>query len=208
MLARVPWSPPKRETKKTAKPKQRQLNDARRRRMIDNVAEIMKAGFEAGAPSRFAFEASCRHGIRSGLCTEGWTWQEADAAAADIVSRALAMIGATRPSWKEGQPEWTQDGALPIERENCLRCRGPLEGHHYKFCSTVCAAAWHTSRRERDTSDEARAQRAASDAAYRDRAPARACERCGTMYRSRKRDQRYCGSACFYATQREMRRQA
>lgn len=97
-------------------------------------------------PTPFAAEASCRHGLRAGLCLRGWRWPLADAVAADLVAGALRRIGARRPTWKEGQPEWTQDGALPIERERCVRCRKPLPDGHWKFCGRVCSDAYHDAR--------------------------------------------------------------
>lgn len=101
----------------------------------------MRAGVDCGAPSKFAFEAICRHAIRATLCLRGWGWSDADAVAAQIVAAALNQIGARRPTWKEGQPEWTQDGFAPIERTRCIRCRSLLEGAQTKYCSDLCASS-------------------------------------------------------------------
>ena len=197
MLARVSWSP---RCISAAKPKQRnrQLNQARRRHLIDTVALIMRDGFEDGAPSRFAFEGACRHGVRAGLCLDGWPWHDADRAAEDVVSRALAMIGATRPTWKEGQPEWTQDGHAPIERESCIRCRKPLPEGHWKFCSELCTSAFHADQSRRRRGEElnayARARYAAGIKAPR-LAP-RPCEECGAMFVTRRKETRFCSKKC------------
>lgn len=135
MLARVPWTPPVK-----AKPKPRRMNADRRRGIVERTVRILKEG----DPTRFAFEAVCRHAIRSKLCLEGWKWQEADAVAVEIVATALRQIGARRPSWAEGQPEFLQLGAgAQIERTRCVRCRKPLPEDHRKFCSTLCANAHH-----------------------------------------------------------------
>ncbi|MCO6385910.1 hypothetical protein [Aliihoeflea sp. 40Bstr573] len=123
-----------------AKPKVRKINRDKRRHLVDLVATVLKSG-EA---SPFAFEATCRHAIRTRLCLNSWRWQEADLLAADIVEEALRRIGARRPTWAEGQPEYVQNGGgALIERTRCVRCHGPLEGDHRKFCSSICANAHH-----------------------------------------------------------------
>jgi hypothetical protein len=62
--------------------KVRLLNRDRRRHLIETAAAILRTA----RPTHFAFEGSCRHGIRRSLCLEGWPWQDADLAAADVVS--------------------------------------------------------------------------------------------------------------------------
>lgn len=133
MLARVPWSPAPETKKATARP--RRINKDRRRHLVETVATILKSG----ESSPFAFEASCRHGLRSRLCLAGWGWQDADALAADIVAEALRRIGARRPTWEEGQPDYVQNGGgALIERTRCVRCHTPLPEGHFKFCSRLC----------------------------------------------------------------------
>ncbi|MDJ1464937.1 hypothetical protein [Nitratireductor sp. GZWM139] len=141
MLARTPWVKPV----KAQKPKPHRLNRDRRRYLVETVVAILKQG-EA---SKFQFEATCRHAIRSRLCLNGWSWHEAEAIAKDIVDTALNRIGAYRPSWAEGQPEWSQNGAgALIERTRCIRCRSPLEEQQTKFCSKLCATS-HFKAQER-----------------------------------------------------------
>src|SRR5690606_914919 len=134
MLARVPWTP---TLKAEAKPRPRQLNRDKRRHLIDTVARLMKAAKESGAAATLLnFEGPCRHGLRSRLCLEGWPWQDADAMAADIVATAMRQIGAQRPTWAEGQPEWSQQGAgALIERTRCAHCGSPLPDENRKYCS-------------------------------------------------------------------------
>jgi len=138
MLNRLPWTPA------TPKPKakdRRRMTKDRRRHLVDAIAAILKAG----DPTPFSFEATCRHGLRARLCLEGWNWQDADITAADIVARALMQIGAKRPTWAEGQPEYVQLGAgAQIERTRCIRCHGKLPEGHYKFCSHLCAGGHHS----------------------------------------------------------------
>jgi hypothetical protein len=134
MLARTPWVKPV-----AAKPKAKRLSKDRRRLVIDKIMVILNLG----EPTRFALEGVCRHAIRSHLCLKGWTWKDADDTATDVVHTALILIDARRPAWREGQPEYTQEGFAPIARTRCTRCRGPLNGDQTKFCSTLCANAHH-----------------------------------------------------------------
>lgn len=152
MLSRLPWTPAP-EAKPIPKPRPRALNRERRRHLVSTVAEILKGG----DPTPFAFEASCRHGIRSRLCLDGWKWAEADGTAGEIVAEALRLIGARRPPWAEGQPEWTQNGAgALIERTRCINCHGPLPADHTKFCGQLCASAHHARwNRRKEASEDA-----------------------------------------------------
>jgi branched-chain amino acid transport system permease protein len=80
---------------------------------------------------------------------------------------ALNRVGARRPNWYEGQPEWTQDGALPIERERCVRCRKPLPEGHWRFCSKVCSNGYHMERNNAYAAAERLLARLARQAAGR-----------------------------------------
>ena len=158
MLARIPWTAPH-EPKVT---KQR-LNDRGRRIMAEKVAEVMREAMERGAPSKFALEAPFRHAIRSRLCLQGKAWDVADTIAADVVSRALAMVGAVRPTWAEGQREFLQLGAgAHIERTRCVNCHRPLPEGHRKFCGTLCANAQHMRLSRLHEMNDARAYDAAA----------------------------------------------
>lgn len=129
--------------RRAAKAKPLRINKAKSRRLINIVAAILREG----EPTKFAMEAACRHGLRSALCLKGIKWAQADAIAADIVAAALRQIGAVRPTWQQGQPEWAQDGHNPIERERCRQCNGKLPDDDYRdrrvFCSSTCRTNWH-----------------------------------------------------------------
>lgn len=130
--------------KKAAKYKQRRLTKASRDKLVDLVAKVMKAAKDEGsAATLLNFEGPCRHAIRSKLVTKCWGWQEADDLSASIVASALSQIGAIRPDWDEGQPEWAQSSAgSVIERTRCVHCRKPLphDENRRKFCSDHCAS--------------------------------------------------------------------
>lgn len=117
--------------------KRRKLPRERRRVLIGRVLDVMRVGL----PTYFAFEGSCRAGLRSEFCLQGYAWAEADATAMDIVATALRFLGAQRPTWQQGQPEWTEDGFSPIERTRCVHCGGSLPEGHTKFCDSVCSIA-------------------------------------------------------------------
>lgn len=146
-----------RERKKRAeRAKPLRINKDKRRFLIDKVATILKTG----EPTRFALEAACRHSLRAALCLKGLDWGQADAIAADIVAAALRQIGAVRPTWQQGQPEWAQDGHNPIQRERCRQCHGKLPDDDYSdrrvFCSSTCRTNWHmTAFRRASNSDDA-----------------------------------------------------
>src|SRR3546814_953966 len=74
-------------------------------------------------PTAFSLEGELRHRLRSSLCRQGADWILADLLAAAIVEDALRKVGAQRPTWQQGQPEWTQEGVIYIQRTRCIRCR-------------------------------------------------------------------------------------
>lgn len=150
----------------------------------------------AAEPTPFAAEGPCRAGIRESLCLDGWRWSRADDEAADIVAAALAEVGARRPTWQQGQPEYTQPGALPILREDCARCRKPLPPGHYKFCCTPCSVAYHEARRHREWGEMDSLNRAARRAAWSAKQPHQDCPHCGMRFQPNRPKQRFCSFTC------------
>jgi hypothetical protein len=133
MLARIPWT----SSEAAPLPKVVRITRDRRRHIVRTVAAILATA----EPTPFALEASCRHAIRSRLCLRGWTWAKSDDMAADIVRDALKRVGAQRPTWLQGQPEWANEGFAPILRTRCIRCSARLPEGHWKFCSQLCGQA-------------------------------------------------------------------
>jgi len=186
---------------------QRRLNKDRQKSIQGKIADMMREA----EPTPFAFEGPCRAGIRASLCLQGWHWGMADVIAADIVLAALGMVGARRPTWMEGQPEYTQPGALPIERERCKRCNKPLPEGHRKFCGRECGNAYNAVR----LSDEQRERRSvmqrARMAAWSKKQPHRTCECCGYEFQPKAPKQRFCSPECVghtYGGSRAPRRSA
>lgn len=135
-----------------ARKRARNERDARRGRLgpgrfdalVRELAGVIRLAFEAGATgSLFGLEGPLRHAIRSDLCLQGWRWKDADAMAREMMDEAFRAVRATRPTWNEGQPEWTIPANTLIERTRCVRCGKPLPEGHHKFCSDLCASTFH-----------------------------------------------------------------
>lgn len=134
-------------SRKQRKKLELRLSRERRKRLTEVAAAVMR---EAANP--FNAEGPLRHGYRSGLCLEGWSWGDADDEAAQIVAIALRWVGARRPTWEEAQPEWW---VQLIEHTHCVRCtrRIPDErtgGNKGRgavlYCSNECAQSAYQQR--------------------------------------------------------------
>jgi hypothetical protein len=196
------------------KVKPRQLNKDKRRHLVATVLAIL----ESGTPTKFAYEASCRYGLRRTFCVEGWPFHEADATAADIVSTALRRIGAQRPTWQQGQPEWQQFGYAPVEYTRCLHCggaippdRGSRNGSAVKYCSALCGQAAYMRKARRSGERMTMAEHLAALAARKKRTyleREKQCEQCGQTFHPgyAVNRQRFCCLACAKAGQSRPRR--
>lgn len=140
-----------------ARRKERRARDARRARMgearyralILNLAGVIRLAFqERAVASPLGLEGPFRAAIRSDLCLQLWAWRQADAFAQEALEDAFRLVGAVRPSWYEGQREWTVEAGTLIERTRCARCHKPLPEGHHKFCSRLCSTS-HASRLSR-----------------------------------------------------------
>lgn len=200
MLSRLPWTP-KPEPK--VKPKLRRINKDRRRHLVETVATFLKTG-EA---SKFEFEAPCRHALRKAfILGGGWGWAEADILANEIVQAALRQIGAQRPSWAEGQPDWAQNGSgAQIARTLCIRCGTRLPEGHTKFCSDLCAGAHHMAVSRINDPDRVNGVWNSWQARWSAKQPERICEGCGGSYKPRRPKQKYCRPECVYLRCDEVR---
>lgn len=177
-------------------PKRQALNRDKQRTIRGIVAMMMRSA----EPTPFAVEGPARAGIRSALCLQGWRWSTADRVAAELVELSLRSVGAARPTWKQGQPEWTQDGVMAVQYEYCRNCFTPLPEGHFKFCCKLCSTAYAHKRAYQHMSEDQRLHELARQAAWRnarreERAP-RACECCGDSFKPNHADQKFCGQTC------------
>ena len=118
------------------------LTHRRRLIMAGQVATVIRLTFAAGRISTlFGLEGVLIAALRSDLCLRGWRWREAHGAAANIVHIAHGLLGAERPSWYEGQPDFVISPGLMIERTRCKRCHRPLPEGRPKYCSDLCKSA-------------------------------------------------------------------
>ncbi len=129
---------------------QRRERDRRRGRLgpgrfddlVKELVAVIRLAFEAGATaSLWGLEGPLRAGIRADLCRQGWKWQDADDMAREMLAAAFRKVNAVRPTWNEGQLEWTIHEGTLIERTRCVRCHKPLPEGHHKFCSNTCAVS-------------------------------------------------------------------
>jgi hypothetical protein len=126
--------------------KAKNQKDARRYgALVDSLARTIRIAFEAGETgSLWGLEGPLRASIRADLCLQGWKWRDADELAREVVAAAHSRVGAKRPSWNEGQLEWTIESGTLIQRTRCVRCHKPLPEGHHKFCSDVCGSVYQS----------------------------------------------------------------
>lgn len=170
----------------------------KREHVVDSVAVLLKA-FKL---SPFEHEAACLHGLRSGFCLEGHRWPLANLEAEQIVAEALRQIGAERPTWGQGQREYT------VPRENCSWCRRPLKEEDYtgkrdrKFCSAKCA---RSALRYRDVEDRRSCGTVVWSArrlVYAEKRPLKVCKNCGGTFRPTESKAIFCSTKCSSDHQR------
>lgn len=176
----------------------RTLNEDRFKRMAASVATILKAG----RSSQFEYEGACRQGVRVSLVFEGWRWKDADATASALVSVALHMIGAERPSWDEGQLNFTN--THQVDHHFCARC-GRVIGQDRKrfstakYCSITCGQAAANAKFRITGVRVARAAWLASAALKKERTILERsgnCEACGRPFITDRPNQRFCSMRC------------
>lgn len=126
---------------------------AEREALVNALVAILREQREAGAPGWFSLEGVAVAVLRSDLCLRGASWPMADWAARDVVGEALARVGARRPSWQEGQPEFTQGGIIRDLRTQCAECGAPLPEGYKVFCSKRCGDAARARRYWQDRAE-------------------------------------------------------
>ena len=166
------------------------LKGNKRSHVVTETAKVL-ADFDL---TPFEHEAACYHGLRAGLCLDGHAWAEADADAFAIVQEALKKNAAVRPSWEQGQREYT------TPRENCSWCGGELGGDSAtRFCSAHCAKMAITRRSYEGLARENRARVQALRLVNQSRKTPRSCEECGKafLHNGEKDPAKFCSHHCY-----------
>jgi hypothetical protein len=162
---------------------------AKREHVVQRVTEEL----QRWKFSPFEREGACRHGLRSGFCSEGARWARADIEAERIVAEALRRTGAKRPSWDEGQRAHTQSPDF------CAWCQGSMEDSEAKpgqrFCSARCARTALEHMAHKSSNYVGAVLKSAYRLIARERAPVRDCLECGNKYRN-DRDTTFCSPHC------------
>lgn len=144
--------------------------------------------------SPFELEGTTRAGLRSGLCRNGYAWPRADREAETLVAEALHLIGAKRPTWIEGQWQYTAG------QDYCWTCRGALDEeartNKARFCCPECATVARESRHEVFAHATNLARYAAFYATAKEKIPERDCAWCGTSFRPAKVESVTCSDTC------------
>lgn len=200
MLSTLPWTP-KPEPLKSQRVRKLQFGP-RFEPLVASVAKFL----DRGEPTRFRYEGAMRHGLRAALCLQGRDWCEADWFAAVIVAAALAKLAVERPTWLQGQAEFTAlPGFAPAERYFCARCAGPMSEGRRLYCSWICARSAHNERTYRELREMSEAEREAMKMLRRqlksDYFAARrtiTCRWCGGLheYKAGANARTYCSRTC------------
>ncbi|WP_152534423.1 hypothetical protein [Martelella sp. AD-3] len=178
-------------------PAKRLLNKDKREHVISRLMERL----DDFRLTKFEHEADCRHGIRSGLCLEGYSWGRADHEAALLVDEALKRLGAVRPKWEEGQRHYFAG------REYCSWCYSKMgDGAIGRFCSAECARSLLNCVGQSHQIQSEVTVKSAMDLIHRATLVARECEECGAKFQPQHKnsDQKYCSKRCYYAAMRDV----
>lgn len=166
-----------------------------RRQLVGQTAEILATA----ELSKFEHEASCRYGIRTTLVLQGNAWQLSDDEAASIVTQALDRIGAVRPEFPQGQPEFTYS-----PKYQCQRCGAPLsdDAGHRRFCSEECRESAKRYRNDFWQRIEDGARAAAAYATAKANAAVRQCIVCGSPFKATTESTHTCSRDCAARSRR------
>ncbi|PRX11227.1 UNVERIFIED_ORG: hypothetical protein BCL66_102188 [Martelella mediterranea] len=188
--ARAGYAGEEPKRKLVEKKRKRLLSHDKRKAAVGRLATILDGYYL----SKFQYEASCRHGVRSALCLQGYGWADADAEAALLVEEALKTIGAKRPRWEEGQKYYS------VSKDYCARCGGSMDGAHGRFCSVECARATLNDRAGSDKRHQDRVIVAAQRMITRHNHAPIECAQCGKTFHPLNAKVRFCSAACLGAS--------
>ncbi len=154
--------------------------------------------------SKYENEGEIRAGLRSALCLEGHGWHPSDHESEGLLATAFTKMGARRPTWLEGQPEYL------VPSENCIRCGGELDDETMtrasRFCSETCLQAARIYREGLERYDRERVRCTAANVIAKATAPERRCQFCEGVFRTADKRQIFCSHACYEKAERNTAR--
>lgn len=186
----------RRQLKKEPPPHKPIFGKQKRKHVIDRIVDELRDW----RVTVFEKEGPLVAGIRSSLCLQGHGWTSAHREAVSLVSEALNIVGAERPTWVQGQREYTErDG-------HCYHCGGELpedadEGRRKTFfCSAECAKGAMIRWGGRDWSRYCEIYAGAHRVINRSKTTVRTCEECSRSFSPEREayEQRYCSISCYH----------
>lgn len=176
----------------------------RRKQYVANLMDVMRDW----RLTPFEREGTIVASVRSTLCLMGYGWQQSNEEALILVNEVFRVTGAKRPSYAEGQREYS------LSRETCATCLGELDDEDVaarrRFCSYECREVKRGQDAQRYDWLMKGTHSFASRIRRRDTTPARQCAApsCVNEFRSLDTDARYCSIACFHAASITIKRRA
>ncbi|MBV2144401.1 hypothetical protein KUG47_12945 [Falsochrobactrum sp. TDYN1] len=169
------------------------------------ITEVMNA-LRDWRLSHFENEGAVFHGLRSALCLEGHSFARSEREASSLISAAFTYLGYARPSWEQGQREYS----LPEEYCNWCYTEMPEEQwqgiRKARFCSPVCAKAALEHRDFERTLRDSAIARSAQAIIRREALPERQCKFCLKMFKPFNPDSRdlsFCSRECADQSRRK-----
>jgi hypothetical protein len=161
------------------------------------IADLARKLVDLGG-SALQHEGRAVAGIRSSLCLSGFSWAVSNHEAYALVGGALKLRGAVRPSYDEGQRDYT------VPRENCKWCHLPINEENLKgqrnpyYCSVECAQFAFRYRFVDKVRGEHNAYFAAHRLIARQKQDSRECEHCRKVFKLDRNGStlKYCSHAC------------
>jgi hypothetical protein len=177
-------------TKRKGEAPQRIYRGEARKDMVRRVTDVLRNW----RLSPFEHEGNTRAGFRAALVLDGHGWQAADDEAAALIAESFHLLGAVRPTWFEGQMQYSAG------TDYCWSCRGPLEEEDRaagrRFCCDDCARLARTHRTDIARYADQLAYNSAYYVAFKDGLPEADCEWCGARYKMQHLKQRFCSKSC------------
>ncbi len=161
----------------------------KRRHVLDQVMDVLRDW----RLSPWENEAATVHGVRAALCLEGHGWHKANDEATALVAGAMMQIAPERPSWDQGQREYS------VPEDYCNWCHSPMpeDTGRKRFCSVECARAAIQWRDYETTYKDSVIGNAAYYVVRRSRHPVKPCKHCGTPFHPENKSTVFCSTKCM-----------